>query len=709
MAVTYKYEKPQVKVYQNFTEVNTASVGTQPAFVFGPAYQLFRYNNEDEHDLCQLVNAEGVGIKYEGQPIENLYYPQNIPNVDTTWDRMLVYFEEAYIQVSTARITQLDNTDPDDPARRVELPTGYYTEDYATYIGVVREDNEIVSAVRAGDYIINKNYRVEAVYTNPNWVEKPASGTDSRNALQKCYYIAKVNAVIPTSVLQINVDPETTIKDVLIYMDSIAVPRKVYVKNASGTENDSINWTPTASTITIEQNVNVDVTRTVNGVPATVVEAARMYVQFRYLDTSAATTIDHIIDVSEITGQIDPGNPLWYGVYLAKLNSGECPVYYMSTQGIELERYIEVLKKATLTDDIYVLCPMTDNLEVLNAVEGHVNEMSGPETKRWRIAFIAPPVTESTTVIEDTYLRLMDPVARTAMFVTGPSGEDPDTNIHAKTTLAPNDTIYIRVNNTPVSTQVYRIINDQLIQLTKIPEGFVTNAEVEKIDHTYTSTELADQIASLARHYADRRMYAVFPDTIRQLIDGETLDVPGYYAAAAVAGLCSSTLPQQPLTNMPITGIDDVPATYEKFDNLELNTMAAGGAFIIAQDLPNDVVYVRHQLSTATYQGNLLTRELSITKNVDSISYYLAETCDDLIGKYNVTPELIRTVRNRLEAAIRYLENDLGSLYGPQLLEENTEILSVAEHPTLADHIEAYIRLNPPKPFNVLDIRLTVV
>ena len=194
------------------------------------------------------------------------------------------------------------------------------------------------------------------------------------------------------------------------------------------------------------------------------------------------------------------------------------------------------------------------------------------------------------------------------------------------------------------------------------------------------------------------------------VVDGESVDVPGYFGAAAAAGLCSSTLPQQPLTNMDIEGIHDVPETYLQFDNTELNVMASGGTFIITQDMPYDRVYVRHQLSTATHEGNLLTRELSITKNVDSISYYLAETCDDLIGKYNITPELLRVVELRLRTAIDWLENNTDNgLYGPQLLEEGTEILSVAEHPVLKDHVQAYIVLNPPKPFNVLEIHLTVI
>ena len=697
MAITYKYEKPQVKVYQNFTEVNTATVGTQPAFVFGPAYQLYRYNNEDEHDLSQLVDGDGVGITYNGAEAITAEYPDNIPNVDTSWDRMAVFFEDAYAQLWNIDAVLLD-TDS------VVLPNGYTKEKFATYVGFKRVDREVGPRVRPGDFLANEAYQVEAVYANPKY-NKTATG----DVLKESAYIAKVDAVFDPSVLD-----GTAFKSIEVWQhyDSVNVPKEIYTE-------DNDNWEPNDASITIRAGVNVATTRKEQ--PAQVVKAARIYVQFRFLDTTTASSIDHIIDVSEITGQIDPGNPLWYGVYLAKLNSGECPVYYMSTQGVELSRYIEVLKKATLTDDIYALCPMTDDKEIIDAVEGHVNEMSGPETKRWRIAFIAPPVDEENTITDIDgkvmYLKVKNATAKTMLFVKSALDDTPDDKVSAKKMFAPNDEITITYQGASGTDQtdiiqIDRIINDQLIQVRSLPAGITADSvpdKVEKIVHRYTSSELADIVASTARHYADRRMYAVFPTEITQLVDGETMVVKGYFAAAACAGLCSSTLPQQPLTNMPINGIYDVPATYSRFDAIELNTMAAGGAFIVAQDLPYDVVYVRHQLSTATYQGNLLTRELSITKNVDSISYYLAESCDDFIGKYNITPELIRHVRVRLEASLTELKRDKGSLYGPQLLGENTEIISVDVHPTLADHIEAYIRINPPKPFNVLEIRLTVV
>ena len=95
----------------------------------------------------------------------------------------------------------------------------------------------------------------------------------------------------------------------------------------------------------------------------------------------------------------------------------------------------------------------------------------------------------------------------------------------------------------------------------------------------------------------------------------------GEFAAACVAGLVSSCLPQQPVTNLELVGIDNIPLVYQTFSLDDLNTMASGGTFIVMQDMPNDQVYIRHQISTSYEANNLNMSELSITNSLDGISY----------------------------------------------------------------------------------------
>ena len=205
----------------------------------------------------------------------------------------------------------------------------------------------------------------------------------------------------------------------------------------------------------------------------------------------------------------------------------------------------------------------------------------------------------------------------------------------------------------------------------------------------------------------DRRIYNVFP-TWYSTDDGTA--VSGVFMACAVAGLVSSVLPQQPVTNVEIKGMSGVPACYETFSREQLNEIAEGGTFIVMQDLPGDRVYVRHQISTEYGSNNLLKSELSITKNLDSISYYFAEVFRPLIGRYNITPKLLLVIRNMIENALSRLERDTAvGLLGPQVIADGTEIRALYQDPVNQDHVYAELTLNLPRPFNVLDLNLEVI
>jgi hypothetical protein len=127
------------------------------------------------------------------------------------------------------------------------------------------------------------------------------------------------------------------------------------------------------------------------------------------------------------------------------------------------------------------------------------------------------------------------------------------------------------------------------------------------------------------------------------------------------------------------------------------------------QDLPLDRVYIRHQISTAYPDNNLNTSELSITKNLDAISYFFAERLKPYIGKYNITPQLLGVLHNVISGGLDYLSSSTGvGLYGPMVIAEGTSIDRLYQDPALQDHVQCELTLNLPKPFNVLKLYLNV-
>jgi len=123
-------------------------------------------------------------------------------------------------------------------------------------------------------------------------------------------------------------------------------------------------------------------------------------------------------------------------------------------------------------------------------------------------------------------------------------------------------------------------------------------------------------------------------------------------------------------------------------------------------------VYIRHQVSTAAVDGNLLTTEISVTKNLDAVSYHFAGVLEPFYGRYNVTPELLNVIRTQLQNGINYFGSDrvAPGLLGPMLILDNgnTFIRSLEQHPVLKDHIAITMDLELPLPGNVIQLRLVV-
>lgn len=233
-------------------------------------------------------------------------------------------------------------------------------------------------------------------------------------------------------------------------------------------------------------------------------------------------------------------------------------------------------------------------------------------------------------------------------------------------------------------------------------------SDIPDRDISATSTEWANAIATRSSHYRNKRIYNVAPGTARDF-DGNEVD--GMFLAAAVCGLACSVLPQQPITNVALEGFADIPDTYSVFSRSDLNIMAGGGTLIVMQDRPDGVVYVRHQISTDYASDNINTTELSIVRNIDSISYYFANRFAPYIGRYNVTEELLAELTAVLKDGLSYLKTatEGNRLIGPQILAEGSEIRNIYQDPNSKDHVIANVALNLPAPFNNFDLYLQVI
>ena len=742
------YQRPMVTVDQNMTIAPTSIERDQPAFIFGPNYELHRYSNDEEKSSTAVGNFDGTEkkIKYPGvideDAVDTEYTKLHGDNVVVELSNLTPNMENAtLIETGVPVSVRAENggftkllfagkvyVDRDVKGRKV-------TRDTSLPRNLATGDILLVSYKESGNGATTSTIKtniVDVKYSSDAWNIDSDSSTEG---------VAGTLVTIEDAI------PETADTD-SVKVKLIGVMNGVEFTRKNISEGSGYQW---------EQGKYIVKGKTFKGIKVNALNVlvsgffadpeycpvlyADLFVTFRELIVSYADTFHSVMGASEVAkmlGKIDPDNPLAMGVYMAALNSDTDdgdeapPVYFMSVPSDDKDGYNAVLNKATLNDRVYVFAPTTRDEAVLELVRSHVLEMSTKTVKMWRIAAASALVPSEVAKLSAA----MDPQGDEFLAIpvsdggiqTGLTGYNKfrvvkavdnvngNTDTSLRSTVIPGDRVRFCFRNDAWGDAKYatyvvnRVINnytvevDEDIDVTDLVDG--TSSYVpEKIEiyHTYTATESAEVIASVSKAMASRRMLNIFPSVFKS--DGMTMT--GEFAACAVAGLISATEPQQPITNVTVRGIDDIPLVYQTYNKTELDTIAAGGTFIVAQDLPNDLVYVRHQITTAYPDGNLNTAELSITKNVDSISYAFSEVFRPYYGKYNINPELVAILENLAGQLISQFGGST-SVYGPQLITDETEIKYIRQNQVMKDHVDIAITLGVPYPCNNIDIVLTV-
>jgi hypothetical protein len=243
------------------------------------------------------------------------------------------------------------------------------------------------------------------------------------------------------------------------------------------------------------------------------------------------------------------------------------------------------------------------------------------------------------------------------------------------------------------------VAEDELILAASADQAYPTEIKVE-VYRTRTDTLWAQAVAAESGGFSDRRVRNIWPDT---LPDAAGEEVQGYYLCAALAGLRAGSAPHAPLTNVEVSGFG-IPTRSTRFTTTQLNTMAEGGTWIVTADL-SGAVYTRHQLTTDNTDIN--RREDTITTNLDSQSRVYRENFADLIGRGNVSEDMLQLIRVRVHSISAYIMSlPYPVTIGPQL--QGYEITQLYVDPALRDHVILRVAPELPYPLNNLDIYLTI-
>ncbi len=449
------------------------------------------------------------------------------------------------------------------------------------------------------------------------------------------------------------------------------------------------------------------------------VKGGALYIQYReWLQdlVGQLTSYATVSDLDDVAGPLDPDNPFKYGLYYALLNSSQRGTEARGAAVSDpenLDEWVAALEVVEGNRQFYNFAPMTFSKEIQDAVVGQANNESTSTANNFKGVFLTLQGVTAETIVgaatssdgEEVLATLADNPTATGTQYTllqVPAGNGK----FITNGVRPRDTVRYLFgddgfgNESYTSFVVDSVLSEDSLLLLSGHDVAISVAQKIEIVHTLNKSEQAAAIAAKAQAFGNSRVCACWPDAFGN--GGRSL--PGYYLAAAAAGLAGSSAPHQPLSGAAVAGVDDLSKSFGYFNNAQLNTMDESGVFIFAED-EDGTPQVRHGVTTDT--TSLSKREESMRRNYDAISLFFYNRVKQYAGKVNNTPTFHSKLRWELKDAISFLkQSNFTEDLGGQLIDGTITVLQ--PHPILADTLEVYITLELPAPANQIEIHLVI-
>jgi hypothetical protein len=179
---------------------------------------------------------------------------------------------------------------------------------------------------------------------------------------------------------------------------------------------------------------------------------------------------------------------------------------------------------------------------------------------------------------------------------------------------------------------------------------------------------------------------------------GHEMVVPGYYVAAAYAGLQSALPPQTPTSNVALAGFKRLMFSNTYFRDEHLRTIESAGCSIFIQRGEGGAIVCRHQLTNDI--TSLETREQNIIKSVDAFARRLRNGLASFAGRFLINANTLATLNY-------YIQGYIASAVADGLLVEVT-LSKLEQKITAKDEVYIELQVIPFYPCNVIDVHLYI-
>lgn len=440
--------------------------------------------------------------------------------------------------------------------------------------------------------------------------------------------------------------------------------------------------------------------------------SGKAYMEYREWVTSAVGEIqyaDNMTDVQDLmAGQLVPENPLKYAVYKALANSNGISVAYTAVaKPADASSWADAFALIEGAEDLYTIVPLTQDISILNQAAAIIEAESGYEQCRWKTGVFSIGLQTSVMQVGESSNSLAKTSEDGGIVTATFSDPNPSDSITEYTLVtidngnaplmdygvAAGDELRVIVGDGEYrSYTIDNVFTNETLRIIGGPSSNIGSSVKIEIWHNMTKTEQAEYYGQLAASFGNRRIVVVAPDKVGE--SGQIL--PGYFLAAAVAGLKSGINANQGMTHVEISGFDDYSGSKPYWTESQLNRLASHGVLIVLEDA-NGTAYIRHALTTD--MASVFTQEEAITRDYDYICKRIHSLLQEYIGRARVTDKV-------LDDLYSVLQSLLLSLIASDYL-RSYDNLTVQQHALLADRVEVNVTIAMPFPINNIEVFVT--
>lgn len=230
-----------------------------------------------------------------------------------------------------------------------------------------------------------------------------------------------------------------------------------------------------------------------------------------------------------------------------------------------------------------------------------------------------------------------------------------------------------------------------------------------------SKSQQATTLKGIGQSRANERVVHVWPDLFETQVDTNDDGSPvlgfvsSVFAAAVVAGQLAVVPPERSTTGLSLPGFSGLSHSNRYFTKSDLNVIAEGGWTIFHQPTAGGSVKCRHLLSTN--MSSIKKQEFAFLKNVDNQAKVIRVTLEPALNDENGRRNISQALLDKLMLPLQAIMDDFvgkNQLVAGADGSAPYEIVSITQHPTLADRIVIRVRGNIPIAGNVVDITYVI-